>query len=201
MHGGSDNGAGNEEDCQDGGESSNGEKGVQGSHHGHSRVLRAHCTRKRHCNSRVPARLCLSCGKPERRLNPTVSVAGGSPKDQKRKRADSRGEPARAQCDHWEASGRRYIHRGKVGQTLLCSSRSLRRNNSGMAPLRPDASNSQRPGHAPARGDRCRDRVLGRAGDYLEDPRRRVPQRCGYRSSVPRPLSHLPRNTPSLPTV
>ena len=46
MHGGGDNGAGDEEDCQDGSESSNGEEGVQGSHHGHSRVLRAHCTRK-----------------------------------------------------------------------------------------------------------------------------------------------------------
>ena len=46
MDGGSDDGAGDEEHCQDGGETSNGEEGVQGSHDRHSRVLRARCTRK-----------------------------------------------------------------------------------------------------------------------------------------------------------
>ena len=46
MHGGRNDGAGDEEDSKDGGETSNGEEGVQDSHHTHSRVLRARCSRK-----------------------------------------------------------------------------------------------------------------------------------------------------------
>lgn len=46
MDGGSDDGADDNEDCQDDGESGNGQEGVQGSHHTHSRVLRARCTQR-----------------------------------------------------------------------------------------------------------------------------------------------------------
>ena len=40
MDGGGDKRASEEEDSPDGGETSNSQEGVQGSHHGHSRVLR-----------------------------------------------------------------------------------------------------------------------------------------------------------------
>ena len=40
MDRGRDDGAGDEDDCEDGGETSNGQEGFQGSHDRHSRVLR-----------------------------------------------------------------------------------------------------------------------------------------------------------------
>jgi hypothetical protein len=43
-----------------------------------------------------------------------------------KKRADSRGEPARSQCDQWEASGHLPIHDRNMGESLLCSSVSVR---------------------------------------------------------------------------
>jgi hypothetical protein len=46
MYSGSNDGAGDEENYQDGGETSNGEEGAQGSHDRHSRILRARCTWK-----------------------------------------------------------------------------------------------------------------------------------------------------------
>lgn len=46
MHGSRDDGAGDEEDSKDGGETSNGEKGFQGSHRTHPHVLRARCAWK-----------------------------------------------------------------------------------------------------------------------------------------------------------
>jgi hypothetical protein len=70
MDGGGDDRASENEDCQDGGETSNGQEGIQGSHHGHSRVLRGTLcgqNSRRYC--RVPACLYLSCGQAERCLN------------------------------------------------------------------------------------------------------------------------------------
>ena len=77
MHGGSDDGAGDEENCEDRRETSDGEESVQGSHRTHSRVS----TRTLHpengrCGPRVPTCLYLSCGKAECCLNLGLSVAG-----------------------------------------------------------------------------------------------------------------------------
>ena len=87
MHGGSDDGAGDEKNREDRRETSNGEEGVQGSHHTQltcsTRTLHMENGR---CDPRVPACLYLSCGKAERRLNPDLSVAGRC----KTKRAGSR---------------------------------------------------------------------------------------------------------------
>src|SRR5262245_60379426 len=75
VDGGGDNRAGNEEDCQDGGETSSGQEGVQGSHQGHSRVLRGTLCGQNGCRDlRVPAGLYLSCGQAERCLNLRLSV-------------------------------------------------------------------------------------------------------------------------------
>jgi hypothetical protein len=40
VDGGGDDRASENEDCEDGGKTNNSQEGVQGSHHGHSRVLR-----------------------------------------------------------------------------------------------------------------------------------------------------------------
>ena len=159
-----DNGAGEEQDCEGRSETSNGQEGVQGSHDGHSRVLRG--TLYGHNGSRdlrVPACLFLSCEKPERCLNRSFSAAVREPaadSQRKQKRADSRGEPARSQCDQWEASGRVDIQRGNMGECLSCSNRSMRRNNERNGVLGTNAAHSQRPCHPPACRHRCRNDVL-----------------------------------------
>ena len=77
MHGGSDDGAGDEENREDRRETSNGEDGVQGSHHTHSRVsTRALHPQNGRCDPHVPACLYLSCGEAERCLNLGLSVVG-----------------------------------------------------------------------------------------------------------------------------
>ena len=76
MDGGGDDRASEEEDCPDGGETSNSHEGVQGSHDGDSRVLRGTlCGQKR--PPRFPRSGCLdlSCGQAERWLNLGLSVA------------------------------------------------------------------------------------------------------------------------------
>jgi len=128
MHGGSDDGAGDEENREDRRETSNGEEGVQGSHHTHSHVsTRTLHPQNRRCDPHVPACLYLSCGKAERCLKPRLKRCRDSLlPDCIRKRVDSQVSRPVPKCAHWEAPGRLHIRGGNVGQTLLCPSRCLR---------------------------------------------------------------------------
>ena len=70
VDGGGHDRASEDKDRQDGGETSNSQEGVQGSHHGHSRVLRGTlCGQKRLPRFSCSACLYLSCGQVERCLN------------------------------------------------------------------------------------------------------------------------------------
>jgi hypothetical protein len=99
---------------------------------------------------------------------------------QGQKRAGSQGAPTRSRCDQRQASGRPHIGGLNMGESLSCSSRSLHRNYAAHTPLRTDAANSQRPGHAAACRHACRDGVLGCARDHLEALRlRHIRQHSG----------------------
>ena len=81
MEGGSDHDAGDEEDREDGDESSARQEGIQGSHDRHSCVLRGTLYgENRRRDFSVPACLYLFCGQPERCLNPDLSVAVRGPR-------------------------------------------------------------------------------------------------------------------------
>jgi hypothetical protein len=70
VDGGGDDRASENEGCEDGDDTNNSQEGVQGSHHGHSRVLRGTlCGQNGRRDIRVPSCLCLSCGQAERCLN------------------------------------------------------------------------------------------------------------------------------------